>query len=629
MSLKQRTIFYFSLLLIFFIGAAVTVYYFQFSQKLDAVVIDAAGRNRMLSQRIGFLSEQAVRGGRDVGAELREAVDLYDASFYAIKNGGVVLGIAGGAVLPPSPPGVLPLVLSAEELWQAYKKQAEIIAREPIAADGELSVTLAGALDFIEANETEMLARNHAVTEAYVELNRIKNQNLFSVFLAIGAINAGIIALSFYLMRIFVLWPLERLKSGVDSVKTGNLDYRLSVLRRDEIGQLSAAFNEMVAEIRERTAKLKEAEAEDKAMLFSVAEGLVAVDKEERVMFVNKAFEEILGWKGEEVKGKKFTEFIPLLNENGEPIPASQRPIAKALKGITTITTVTSAAVVANFYRRKDGSMVPVSINVAPVILDDQIAGVIEVFHDITKENEIEKARTDFLTLASHQLRTPLSGTKWLIETIRRGVIGQMTEKQKSYLDRICQINERMIGLVSDMLNALRIESGAAAAKQEAVLFRELFKEISLTMASAADAKKITLRNALENREAISVESDAAMLRNILECFVGNAINYSNPGREVVVGAREEPATVVFSVKDSGIGIPREERRKITERFYRASNAKLFNPEGTGLGLYIASMLAEKIGAEIFFESEEGKGSTFFLRVPKKVANNKTIKNNH
>ena len=195
------------------------------------------------------------------------------------------MGIAGGAVLPPSPPGVLPLVLSAEELWQAYKKQAEIIAREPIAADGELNVTLSGALDFIEANEAEMLARNHAVTEAYVELNRIKNQNLFSVFLTIGAINAGIIALSFYLMRIFVLRPLERLKSGLTASKREIWITGCPCRAGTKSASFRRLFNEMVAEIRERTAKLKEAEAEDKAMLFSVAEGLVAVDKEEKVMF--------------------------------------------------------------------------------------------------------------------------------------------------------------------------------------------------------------------------------------------------------------------------------------------------------------------------------------------------------
>jgi len=102
-----------------------------------------------------------------------------------------------------------------------------------------------------------------------------------------------------------------------------------------------------------------------------------------------------------------------------------------------------------------------------------------------------------------------------------------------------------------------------------------------------------------------------------LECFISNAINYSQSGQKVILGVKEEPEAVIFSVRDFGIGVPKDEQARMFERFYRASNAKSLKPTGTGLGLSIARMLAEKIGAEISFESEEGKGSTFYLRVPK------------
>lgn len=248
------------------------------------------------------------------------------------------------------------------------------------------------------------------------------------------------------------------------------------------------------------------------------------------------------------------------------------------------------------------------------------IVGALLALRDITKEKEIEKVRTDFLTLASHQLRTPLSGTKWLIETLQRGKIGPLTKKQQEYLNDIYLSNERMIKLVFDMLNVLRLESGGdAIVKKETAPVSDLCDELSLMVGVAAQGKKVIFRNVLEGRKTIVLETDMTLLQSVLESLLSNAINYSMPDQEIILDVKEKTNEVIFFVKDSGIGIPKEEQKRIFEKFYRASNAKLVKPDGTGLGLYIASMLAEKIGAEILFDSEEGKGSTFYLRVPKEL----------
>ncbi len=271
--------------------------------------------------------------------------------------------------------------------------------------------------------------------------------------------------------------------------------------------------------------------------------------------------------------------------------------------------------------RKKSGVIYFARSKISPFFnpKNNNLIGFVGAEEDITKEKEMEKLRTDFLSLASHQLRTPLSGTKWLIETLNQNILGPVTKKQKEYLDQIYQINERMIKLVFDMLNVLSLESSGAAARKEEVSMLRLYDEVTLMMEPAAKSKEVTLRNALRDHKEITIDTDIQMLRNILECFVSNAINYSSSGQEVVLDAEEEEAASIFSVRDSGIGIPREEQKLIFGRFYRASNAKMFKPEGTGLGLYIASMLTEKIGGEVSFESEEGKGSTFYLRIPKTV----------
>jgi signal transduction histidine kinase len=255
------------------------------------------------------------------------------------------------------------------------------------------------------------------------------------------------------------------------------------------------------------------------------------------------------------------------------------------------------------------------------VVVKNKIIGAIDVFRDITKEKELEKMRMDFLSLASHQLRTPLSGTKWLIETMQKGITGKIEPKEKEYLDSLYQMNERMIKLVFDMLNVLRLESGSEAIKKEVISISDLYKDLIVLMSAPAKSKGVILNTAISEQQGkkIKIETDIQLLKSILECFVSNAINYTPSGQEVILDAREEKNMVIFSVKDDGIGIPQDEQAKIFERFYRASNAKLIRPDGTGLGLYIAKMLAEKIGGKIYFDSKDKKGSTFYLSIQKKV----------
>ncbi len=362
--------------------------------------------------------------------------------------------------------------------------------------------------------------------------------------------------------------------------------------------------------------ELAEAKAKDEALIESIGEGLVAIDQDGKVIIVNKMAEKLLGFTSAELIGKSFVQAVSLENEQGEQISEAQRPAILALNSDTTTTTTTTTAY---YFVCKNGTKFPAAITATPVLLDAKPIGAIVVFHDITKEKELEKMRTDFLSLASHQLRTPLSGTKWLIGTLMHpAILGPLTEKQKVYLNDIYNINERMIQLVSDMLSALRLQGEKADMKEETVFVSDLYRSLlKIVRPATKDKKWVVLRSALTD-EKLTVKTDVQILRSILESFISNAINYSPPGGTVILDAKEEAAAVVFSVKDNGIGIPKEEQKRIFERFYRASSAKRLKPDGTGLGLYIAKTLAEKIGAEVAFESEENKGSIFYLRLPKK-----------
>ncbi len=396
-----------------------------------------------------------------------------------------------------------------------------------------------------------------------------------------------------------------------------NLNERLA--KFEDVRKATTNFLEDFEEERKKLAKAK---AKDDALLESIGEGVVAIDQEGKVIIVNRVAENLLGFTSKEMLGKSFFRLVSMEDEQGRHVFDSQRPIALAM--FSSKTTITAAC----FIVRKDGTKFPAAVTATPVFLGAELIGAVSVFRDITREKEIEKLRMDFLSLASHQLRTPLSGTKWLIDTMRNGLLGPMNQRQKEYLYYIYQINERMIKLVSEMLNVLMLESGVAVIKKEEISVSKLFEELFLMTGPAAQNKRITLRNAFKDQKALFVQSDFQALRNILEIFVSNAINYSQNGQEVISDAKEESAAVIFSVKDSGIGIPKEEQKMISERFYRASNAKEFKPNGTGLGLYIAFLLASKIGGKISFESEKDKGATFYLRVPKKVDSGSNFDNN-
>lgn len=372
-----------------------------------------------------------------------------------------------------------------------------------------------------------------------------------------------------------------------------------------------AALN-VLEDLEEERRRLAHINARDEALLESIGEGVVAIEQDGVVIVMNRAAEDLLGYNSSELMGKSYVDEVVLEDAEGHTIRSMLRPISIALTGKASTT-------INCHYVRKDGTKFPVAETTTPVFLDGEPMGAIVVFRDITHEKELEKLRTDFLALASHQLRTPLSGTKWLVETLQRGIIGALNPKQKEYIDRLYQINERMIGLVADMLNVLMLESGIAVMKKQEISAEKIFDELFLMMEPASRNRKVRLVNAFKDHKAVYVQSDPQALRSILESLVSNAINYSAEGNEVIVNATEEPSAVVFSVSDTGIGIPKEEQKKIFERFYRSSNAKEFKTEGTGLGLYTAFLLAQKIGGQVYFESEENKGTTFSLRIPKKL----------
>lgn len=366
--------------------------------------------------------------------------------------------------------------------------------------------------------------------------------------------------------------------------------------------------------VSERTAQIESEKEKFSNLVQQLPVGVIMVRvSDENLIELNKKAEEFF-----EVESKLVIEngpFFKLLNivkPDGTAYPKEELPMFSVIKKGEPAMKEDLCV------KKSSGSIVNFREMAVPVKdVSGKVVYGIGVMEDITKEKRVEKMRRDFLSLASHQLRTPLSGTKWLVETLMAEKFGTLNPKQKQYLVELDHVNERMIRLVFDMLNALRFESGSLEIKPEEVTAVRVVSDIMDLMSPAATKAGVVIQSLLRESDHIIIETDISLIKTALETLFANAIEYSKAGQTIIIDAKEEQGEVVFSVKDFGIGIPEEEKARVFERFYRASNAKASKPDGTGLGLYISTMLAGRIGGKITFESKEQEGTTFYLRVPK------------
>src|SRR3989338_3541207 len=227
----------------------------------------------------------------------------------------------------------------------------------------------------------------------------------------------------------------------------------------------NSAIQNVLEDLNIEKLKAETSEAKEKAILMSIGDGLIATDEKGNTIFINKTAEKLLGIKNEEISGKSFFKSTIIENEEGVSVPLEKRPIHMALATGTTTTTTTTGPIY--YYVRKDKTKFPAAITVTPVILRGKEIGAIGVFHDITKEREIDHAKSEFVSLASHQLRTPLSTINWYVEMLLAGDAGKFNKEQKKYLNEIYTGNRRMVELVNSLLNVSRLELGTFVIEPE------------------------------------------------------------------------------------------------------------------------------------------------------------------
>ncbi len=245
---------------------------------------------------------------------------------------------------------------------------------------------------------------------------------------------------------------------------------------------------------------------------------------------------------------------------------------------------------------------------------------MIGMTRDITQQAELDQMKTEFVAVVSHQLRTPLTGIKWVTELLAQEKAGGLPPKQREYVSQIHESNERMIKLVNDLLDVSHIETGNKyrIALQKENLDQSMREVVEANREIAAE-KKIGLYCRHEESRARQVRVDKQKIQQVMQNLLSNAIKYSEPGSRIDVLCKMSDHEVIYQVKDRGLGIPSHQQSRVFEKFFRADNV-MTRESGTGLGLYIAKAIVEGHGGKIWFESKEGEGSTFSFSLPLNVS---------
>lgn len=235
---------------------------------------------------------------------------------------------------------------------------------------------------------------------------------------------------------------------------------------------------------------------------------------------------------------------------------------------------------------------------------------------DITQQKQLEKTKDEFISIISHQLRTPLTAIRLFIEMLAKGEVGKLKPEQQGYVDKVQASTARMIRLVGDILNVSRVELGRIKVNPSLLDANKIIQSHIDEMQPLAEQKRVKL--VFKPTKLSPVMLDQTVFDQVVHNLITNAIRYTKSGEGVVALAftQEADGGYLLSVKDNGIGIPPSARPRIFERFYRADNARIVEGEGTGLGLYLIKIIMETVGGRVWFDTEENKGTTFYAQLP-------------
>lgn len=345
------------------------------------------------------------------------------------------------------------------------------------------------------------------------------------------------------------------------------------------------------------------------AILESIADGVIVADSQNEVDIANLPACNILGIPRNQLLGKSINELLGLYGQFGESWIYTINDWAKNADRIEQWTYLADQLAIEDKF---------VSVHLSPVLSDNQFYGTVSIFRDITRDVEVDKLKSEFVSTVSHELRTPMTSIKGYADLMLMGAAGPMTEPQSQYLQVIKNNADRLHMLVNDLLDISRIETGKTGLDLRPLDVPQIIDQVVKGHVNGRiQHESRTLQVKTEIAPSLPlVNADHARITQILTNLLDNALNYTPDNGKIIIKARATHSYVHISVQDSGIGIAKENLHKIFDRFYRVEDSNVQRIPGTGLGLAIVRSLIEMHGGRLEVESKLGIGSTFTFNLP-------------
>lgn len=421
------------------------------------------------------------------------------------------------------------------------------------------------------------------------------------IFVTASLLAAAISIVVAVLVARSITQPIGEMQEQAMRIARGDYSRRVTVYGKDELGQLAETFNQLGERIEETQDAMESERNRLDSVLSHMTDGVIATDRRGKVTSINEMAMTLLNVKGEEVIGESILELLgieedytlrKLLEKPDEMLIHRENPY----RG--TVILRTDFAMI----RRESGF----------------ISGLVAVMHDVTEQEKTEQERREFVSNVSHELRTPLTSMRSYIEALSEGA-WKDEEIAPNFLKVTLDETDRMIRMINDLLDLSRMDSQQSNLQLEYININELVSFVldrfDMIMNNEEKGKKYRIRRDFTQRE-LWAEVDPDKIIQVIDNIMNNAIKYSPDGGTITVHLSETHNNILLSITDQGLGIPKKDLQKVFDRFYRVDKARARKQGGTGLGLAITKEVIKAHGGNIWVESQEGRGSTFYITLP-------------
>lgn len=532
--------------------------------------------------------DESAQPGTD--ANLSALVD----NFSAISRAEIQVLDAGGKVLATSNP--------SQQSYIGRKNTSLLVSR---------------ALQGVRDNEEEIIdednTRNKVIAKPVISNGKTVGaiyivasmkelyqtmEGINRIFVSATLIALGLTAILGVLLAGTITSPIKTLTRQATAVAEGRFNERVPVFGKDEIGQLSVAFNDMTDRLSDALSINEEEKEKLSSILANMSDGVLATDELGRVIITNRRAREMLGF-AELKDGMTLSEALDIEKE----------PIAETLQG-------KESSLLLNRDLEEQEEELFFRVTLTPIRRRDKgVAGAIAVLQDVTEMEKLEQSRREFVANVSHELRTPLTTIKSYAEALDDGALDEPPLADR-FVGVIRSETERMIRLVTDLLHLSRFDSHRNQLRRQKTDLTEMLEEVVDRFSFQLRQKAITVSVKVDNKQK-TAWLDRDGIDQVLDNLVSNAIKYTLDGGSIDISAKpNEARQLAIAIKDTGIGIPKKDLNRIFERFYRVDKARSRNMGGTGLGLSIAREIVRAHGGSITLESEANVGTVVTVLLP-------------